>query len=151
MYTFVLTTKLIRILSHINTHPMKTKILHFILLFLLTSTFAQAMGYPQDMFAEHVVVKPSSSLTNKRKPSTVALRKKKIRESCPAKPAVCVRSGRGVYEGGLTSSAVLGMTIRMVEKQTKMNGVRPDIRFTNMPIGRVFAYMKVQIMTLLGI
>jgi len=136
----------------------KTKILHLTLLLLMTGTFARAMGYPQDMFAEHVVVKPaakaSASLTKKRKPSTVALRKKKIRESCPAKPldvrpAVCVRSGRGVYEGGLTSSAVLGMTIRMVEKQVKINGVRPDIRFTNMPIGRFLSYMKVQLMALL--
>jgi hypothetical protein len=138
----------------------KTKILHLILLLLLTNPFAQAMGYPQDMFAEHVVVKPaakaSDSVINKRKPPTVALRKKKIRESCPAKaadsrPAVCVRSGRGVYEGGLTSSAVLGMTIRMVEKQVKINGVRPNICFTNRPIGRLFAYMKVQLMALLGI
>ena len=118
------------------------------------------MGYPQDMFAEHVVVKPaakaSASPTKKRKPSTVAVRKKKIQESCPAKsadgrPAVCVRSGRGVYDGGLASSGVLGMTIRMVEKQAKMNGVRPDMRFANRPIGRLFAYMKVQLMTLLGI
>lgn len=134
------------------------KTINLLLFLLLTGSIAFAMGYPQDMFAEQVVAKPtakaSASLTNKKKPSTIAsLEKKKNLHSKPAKPAevrpvgVSQRPKSGVYEAGLGSSAVLGMTIRMIEEQVKINGVRPHIRFSDLPLGRLFGYLKERFIT----
>jgi hypothetical protein len=128
---------------------------------LLTGSLAFAMGYPQDMFAEHVVAKPSAkasaNLTNNKKPLTVnSFRKTKTRQSCLAlpadiRPAVSHLNWYGAYEAGLGSSAVLGMTIRMVEKQVKINGVKPDIRFSALPLGRLIEYLKEGLQTFLRI
>jgi hypothetical protein len=90
--------------SYINFTAVKTSL--FLSIFLLTYSLAQGMGYPQDMFAEHVTVKSAEKKTVD-KPAKARSAKATPSKKCTTSPAIQQKTGKNAQLAPLSPTRII--------------------------------------------